>query len=125
MGRGSCGTDFARGLFLDAFLIDFGRIFKCPTAPSNSSSEAILNDKTRGFCKRVQQKSRVLSSKNVVDKHFVETKSHPIPMRRKVSKTRGFCKVRSQNVQKPMGFLIFRVIAFEICEQNVKKPMGF
>ena len=40
--------------------------------------EAILIDKTRGFCKGVQPKHRVLSMKKAVAMHFVEAKSHPI-----------------------------------------------
>ena len=40
--------------------------------------EAILIDKTRGFCKGVQQKHRVSSMKKAVAMHFVEAKSHPI-----------------------------------------------
>ena len=40
--------------------------------------EAILIDKTRGFCKGVQPKHRVSSMKKAVAMHFVEAKSHPI-----------------------------------------------
>ena len=40
--------------------------------------EAILIDKIRGFCKGVQQKHRVSSTKKAVAMHFVEAKSHPI-----------------------------------------------
>ena len=40
--------------------------------------EAILIDKTRGFCKGVQQKHRVSSMKKAVAMHFVEAKSYPI-----------------------------------------------
>ena len=40
--------------------------------------EAILIDKTRGFCNGVQPKHRVSSTKKAVAMHFVEAKSYPI-----------------------------------------------
>ena len=77
--------------------------------------EAILIDKTRGFCKGVQQKHRVSSMKNAVAMHFVEAKSHPIfadaPPPKSIE-TRRFCKVCSRSLlkcTKTNGFLTIGV----------------
>ena len=90
--------------FWTHFGVDFGSICGARAGPRHHHRSAIFNEKTRGFRRGVQQNSRVLSCKKAVDKRFVETKSTPMHLLEKVSKTHGFCKDRCQNVQKPIGF---------------------
>ena len=107
------------------FGVDFGSICGARAGPRHHHRSAIFNEKTRGFRRGVQQNSRVLWCKKAVDKRFVETKSTPMHLLEKVSKTHGFCKDRCQNVQKPMGFLQSKLIVGQNRWPNDQKPIGF
>ena len=62
--------------FLTHFGVDFKSIFNARAGSRHHHRSSSLIEKTRDFCKGVQQNSRVLSFKKAVEKRFVETKSH-------------------------------------------------